>query len=89
MKDKNLFFYGSESNNRSSDGDGTSLVDPVIKTAPSNAGDVGSISDQGVKIPHASESKHHDINNISHLVTNSIKTLAMVHIKNIYILRKS
>ena len=52
----------------------------MIKTAPSNAGDVGSISDQGVKIPHASESKHHDINNISHIVKSSIKTLAMVHI---------
>ena len=43
--------------------------------------DMGSISDQGVKIPHASEPKHHDINNISKIVTNSIKTLAMVHIK--------
>ena len=53
----------------------------MIKTSPSNAGDVGSVSDQGVKIPHASEPKHHDINNISNIVTNSIKTLAKVHIK--------
>ena len=27
---------------------------PVIKTLPSNTGSVGSISGQGVKIPHAS-----------------------------------
>ena len=26
---------------------------PVVKNLPSNAGDVGSIPDQGTKIPHA------------------------------------
>ena len=31
---------------------------PVVKTSPSNAGDMGSIPGQGVKIPHASQSKH-------------------------------
>ena len=30
---------------------------PVVKTSPSNAGDVGSIPDQGADIPHASVAK--------------------------------
>ena len=34
---------------------------PVIKTAPSNAGDVGSISGLGAKIPHASWPKNQNI----------------------------
>ena len=28
--------------------------DPVVKTLPSNAGDTGSITGQGPKVPHAS-----------------------------------
>ena len=31
---------------------GTSLVGPVVKNLPSNAGDVGSIPGQGIKTPH-------------------------------------
>lgn len=27
--------------------------DPVVKTLPSNAGDTGSITGQGMKVPHA------------------------------------
>ena len=27
--------------------------DPVVKTLPSNAGDTGSITGQGTKVPHA------------------------------------
>ena len=34
---------------------------PVVKTLPSNAGDAGSISGQGAKIPHASQPKHQNI----------------------------
>ena len=34
---------------------------PVVKTSPSNAGDVGSISDWGAKIPHASQPKKQNI----------------------------
>ena len=30
---------------------------PVVKTSPSNAGDVGSVPDQGADIPHASVAK--------------------------------
>ena len=32
--------------------------DPVVKTSPSNAGDVGSVSGWGAKIPHALWSKN-------------------------------
>ena len=32
---------------------GTSLVDPMVKNLPSNAGDTGSAPGQGTKIPHA------------------------------------
>ena len=52
---------------------------PVVKTSPSNAEGVGSISGQGAKIPHASQPKNQNIKQNS--VTNSIKTLKMVHIK--------
>ena len=31
---------------------------PVVKPLPSNAGGVGSIPDQGAKIPHATWPKH-------------------------------
>ena len=34
-------------------GVGTSLVDQGVKTLPSNAGAMSSITDQGVKSPHA------------------------------------
>ena len=54
---------------------------PVVKTLPSNAGGVGSIPGQGAKIPHVSWSKNQSIKNRSNIVTNSIKTLKMVHIK--------
>ena len=53
---------------------------PVVKTLPFNAGSVGSISGQGVKIPHALGSKKPNIKQ-KQFVTNSIKTLKMVHIK--------
>ena len=34
---------------------------PVVKTSPSNAGGVGSIPGQGVKIPHASRPKNQNV----------------------------
>ena len=50
-------------------------------TLPSNAGDVGLIPGGGAKIPHALGLKNQNMNNRSKIVTNSIKTLQMVHIK--------
>ena len=54
---------------------------PVIKTA-SSAGDAGSISSEGAKISHADQ--RNQISGRSNIVTNSIKTLWMIHIKKIY-----
>ena len=34
---------------------------PVVKTSPPNAGVTGSISGQGAKIPHASQSKNPNV----------------------------
>ena len=34
---------------------------PVVKTSPSNAGDVGSIPGRAAKIPHALQPKHQNI----------------------------
>ena len=48
----------------------------VVRTLLSNAKGMGSIPAWGIKIPHASGPK-----NRSNIVTNSIKTLKMVHIK--------
>ena len=56
---------------------GTCLVVQWLRLC-SNAGDVGSIPGQGAKIPHASWTKNQNINNI---ITDSIKTFKMVHIK--------
>ena len=56
---------------------------PVVKTLPFNVGCAGSIPGRGVKIPHASQSKNPNIKNRSYIVTNSKKTLNMIHIKKI------
>ena len=54
----------------------------MVKTSPSNAGDVSSSPAGGAKILHASWSKHQHINNNrSNTVTNSIKIFKMVHVK--------
>ena len=53
---------------------------PVIKTPPSKAGCAGLISGRGAKIPHALWPKKLKQNKSS-IVTNSIMTLKMVHIK--------
>ena len=60
---------------------------PVIKTLPSNTGDAGSIPGCGMKIPHSSWPKNQSINR-SNIVSDSIKTLKMVHIKKIYFKKK-
>ena len=54
---------------------------PVVKTSSSSAGHVGLIPGQEAKIPQASWSKTQNISNRSNLVSNSIKTLEIVHIK--------
>ena len=56
----------------------------VVKISPSNAGGVGSILGLGAKIPHASWTKKTKTLKKKKRwdnVTNSIKTLKMVHIK--------
>ena len=53
---------------------------PVVKTSCS-AGGGSSVPGQEAKIPHATISKHQNIKNRQNTVTNSIKTLEMVHIK--------
>ena len=50
----------------------------MVKTSPSNAGVAGSIPGQGTKIPGASRPKKKKKKD---KVTNSIKTLKMIHIK--------
>ena len=52
----------------------------MVKTSPSNAESEGSIPGGGAKITHASWPKKQNINNRSNTVTNSTKTIKMVHI---------
>ena len=47
---------------------------PVVNTSPSNAEGAGSIPGLRAKIPYALWPRNQDINNISNIVTNSIKT---------------
>ena len=53
----------------------------MVKTLLSNAGDADSILSQGAEIPHASQARNQNIKQ-SNIVTNSIKTLKMVHIRS-------
>ena len=52
----------------------------VVKTSPSNAGVVGSIPGWGARIPRL-VAKKTKTENSRNTVTNSVKTLKMVHIK--------
>ena len=52
----------------------------MVKTSPSNAGGAGSIPGRGGKILHASWPKNQNMKQKQYL-TNSIKTLKMVHVK--------
>lgn len=47
---------------------------PVVKTLPSNAGDVRLIPGQGAKIEHASWPQNQNVNRRSNIVPNSVKT---------------
>ena len=58
----------------------------MAKTSPSNVGCVDSTPGQGAKMPHALQPKNQNRNNI---VTNSIKTLRIVHIKKKKILKET
>ena len=57
--------------------DSARAKDPVVKTSPSSAAAADSIPDWGAKISRVSQPKK----NRSDIVTSSIKTLKMVHIK--------
>ena len=50
-----------------------SSSDPVVKTSPSNAGDVGLIPGQGAEIPNAWRPKNQNIKNRNDTATDSIK----------------
>ena len=66
-------------------GEGLPCDSPVVQTLPFNAGGAGSIPSREAKIPHASRLKNQNIKR-SNSVTNSIKTLKMVHIKKDFFL---
>ena len=55
----------------------------MVKTSPSNAGSMASVADRGGKIPLASPPKSQNIKKKererNNILTNSIKTLKMVH----------
>ena len=50
-------------------------------TLPFHVGGVGLIPGQVLKVPHASWPKNQNMKSRSNIVTNSTKTLEMVHIK--------
>ena len=52
---------------------------PVINTLPSNARGAGSIPGRATKIPHATWATNQSMKQ-NNIVTNSVKTLKMVHI---------
>ena len=54
---------------------------PVVKTLSANVGAVDLLPDWGTKIPHALQPENQNLINKSNIVTNSLKTLKMVHIK--------
>ena len=53
----------------------------MVKTSPSNAGAVGLIPGWEAKVPRTLRAKELRTENRSSIVTNTIKTLKMVHIK--------
>ena len=54
--------------------------DPVVKTSPSNAGGAGSSPGSGAET-HMPRGQKNKTENRNSIVTNSIKTFKMVHIK--------
>ena len=58
----------------------------MVKTSPPNPGGAGLIPAQRDKIPHASWPKKKNINNRSNVVTDSMKSSQMGHVKkNIFL----
>ena len=53
----------------------------VVKTPPSNAEGASLIPGWRAKIPHASWPQNQNINNKSNIITNSIKTLKVIHVR--------
>ena len=53
----------------------------MVKTSPSNVGDVGLIPGQEAEISHASSQNNQNVETVKNIVTNSLKSLKMVHIK--------
>ena len=69
---------------------GTFPGDQVVKNLPSNARSVGLILSQGAKISHALGPKNKTTTTKNpvkqrNIVTNSMKTLKLVHIKKIFL----
>lgn len=60
---------------------------PVVKISFSNAEGIGVISGLGSKFPHALHAKNKMCNR-SYIVINSMKTLKVVYIKNMFFLKK-
>ena len=54
----------------------------MVKTQPSNAGNVGSIPAWGAKIPQASWPEKQNLEQKQYIKKNEIKNLKMVHIKS-------
>ena len=50
-----MLFLEYTQNGLKTEGPGDVSSGPVVKTLPSNAGGMGSISDQRIKIPHAAQ----------------------------------
>ena len=61
----------------------------MVKTASSNVGCVGSVSGWGAKILHVVAKKTKETQSRSDIVTDSTKTLKVVHIKKKKSLKKS
>ena len=53
----------------------------MVNTSPSKAESAGLIAGQGAETPHMLQGQNNqNINNRSNIVTNTVKTLKMVHI---------
>lgn len=57
------------------------VTSPVVRTSPSSAEGTSLIPGGEAKISHASQPKIQNINNRNNIVTHSIKTLKLVHLR--------
>ena len=60
----------------------------MVKTSSSSAGGAASIPGQGAKIPHMPGGQKSKTQNGSNIVTNSIMTFKMAHIKKKFFLNQ-